>query len=184
MLYYFHGGAFFLTKLTSLPILQCSVLASHVQRPWATQKNRGAENEGIGWEEKRAGWETWDGSRCQEVWWRGGGGDSLGAALRIHVYISLTCFDFHRCCCSGVSHSVTSDMHIIQQENPFKSTKGRLFAGDDEDDGCITSRSVCNYMLYISVCLIPGRSWFSSWLKGQRCLEGLMDVQSIFWGVS
>uniref|UniRef100_H3D1I1 ADP-ribosylation factor GTPase-activating protein 3 n=1 Tax=Tetraodon nigroviridis TaxID=99883 RepID=H3D1I1_TETNG len=42
---------------------------------------------------------------------------------------------------SGVSHSVTSDMHIIQQENPYKSTKGRLFAGDDDDDGGTTSRS-------------------------------------------
>lgn len=37
---------------------------------------------------------------------------------------------------------MTSDMHIIQQENPCKSTKGRRFAGDDEDGGCITSRSV------------------------------------------
>lgn len=38
-----------------------------------------------------------------------------------------------------------------------------------------------NYTLYISVCLIPGRFRFSSWLRW--CLEGLMD-QSIFWGVS
>uniref|UniRef100_A0A674MTK9 ADP-ribosylation factor GTPase-activating protein 3 n=1 Tax=Takifugu rubripes TaxID=31033 RepID=A0A674MTK9_TAKRU len=43
---------------------------------------------------------------------------------------------------SGVSHSVTSDMHIIQQENPYKSKKGRRLAGDDEDDGSVTSRSV------------------------------------------
>lgn len=64
------------------------------------------------------------------------------AALRICVFISVTCFVFHWCCSSGVSHSVTSDMHIIQQENPYKSSKGRLFAGDDEDDGCIISRSV------------------------------------------
>ncbi|XP_056878045.1 ADP-ribosylation factor GTPase-activating protein 3-like isoform X1 [Takifugu flavidus] len=41
---------------------------------------------------------------------------------------------------SGVSHSVTSDMHIIQQENPYKSKKGRRLAGDDEDDGSVTSR--------------------------------------------
>lgn len=47
--------------------------------------------------------------------------------------------------CSGVSHSVTSDMHIIQQENPHgaKTTKGRRFAEEeeDDDDGCFSSRS-------------------------------------------
>ncbi|XP_042367382.1 ADP-ribosylation factor GTPase-activating protein 3 isoform X2 [Plectropomus leopardus] len=43
---------------------------------------------------------------------------------------------------SGVSHSVTADMHIIQQENPLgaRSTKGRRFADDDDDDGSFTSR--------------------------------------------
>lgn len=41
-----------------------------------------------------------------------------------------------------MSHSVTSDMHIIQQENPYKSKKGRRLAGDDEDGGSVTSRSV------------------------------------------
>lgn len=44
-------------------------------------------------------------------------------------------------------------MHIIQQENPYKSTKGRVFADDDEDDGSITSRSV---------------------RLGFRCLEGIV----------
>lgn len=52
-----------------------------------------------------------------------------------------SCSHFFCRCCSGVSHSVISDMHIIQQENPYKSTKGRVFADDDEDNG-ITSRSV------------------------------------------
>uniref|UniRef100_A0A7N8Y743 ADP-ribosylation factor GTPase-activating protein 3 n=1 Tax=Mastacembelus armatus TaxID=205130 RepID=A0A7N8Y743_9TELE len=38
---------------------------------------------------------------------------------------------------SGVSHSVTTDMHIIQQENPLggKTTKGRRFTEDDDDEG-------------------------------------------------
>lgn len=46
--------------------------------------------------------------------------------------------------CSGVSHSVTSDMQIIQQENPqaAKTTKGRRFTEDDDDDeGSFSSRS-------------------------------------------
>lgn len=68
--------------------------------------------------------------------------EAEAAAFGICVFISVTCSVLGRCCCSGVSHSVTSDMHIIQQENPYKSSKGRLFAGDDEDDGCIISRSV------------------------------------------
>ncbi|XP_053200196.1 ADP-ribosylation factor GTPase-activating protein 3 isoform X2 [Scomber japonicus] len=42
---------------------------------------------------------------------------------------------------SGVSHSVTSDMHIIQQENPMVSkTKGRRFIEDEEDKGSFSSR--------------------------------------------
>lgn len=45
--------------------------------------------------------------------------------------------------CSGVSHSVTSDMHIIQQENPLgaKTNKGRRFTEEDDDDGSFSSRS-------------------------------------------
>lgn len=44
--------------------------------------------------------------------------------------------------CSGVSHSVMSDMHIIQQESPLgaKSTKGRRFAEEDEYEGTFSSR--------------------------------------------
>uniref|UniRef100_A0A4W6FHF0 ADP-ribosylation factor GTPase-activating protein 3 n=1 Tax=Lates calcarifer TaxID=8187 RepID=A0A4W6FHF0_LATCA len=45
---------------------------------------------------------------------------------------------------SGVSHSVTSDMHIIEQESPLgaKSNKGRRFTDEDNDEGSFTSRSV------------------------------------------
>lgn len=53
--------------------------------------------------------------------------------------------------CSGVSHSVTSDMHIIQQENPrgAKTTRGRRLVVEEEDDeGCFSSRSE-KYFLYI-----------------------------------
>lgn len=56
--------------------------------------------------------------------------------------------DWHFCfvsalICSGVSHSVTSDMHIIQQENPSgaKTTKPRRFTDDDDDEACFSSRS-------------------------------------------
>ncbi|XP_068611191.1 ADP-ribosylation factor GTPase-activating protein 3-like [Brachionichthys hirsutus] len=47
---------------------------------------------------------------------------------------------------SGVSHSVTSDMQVIQQENPLgaKTTRGRRFgfkdAADDDDEGSFTSK--------------------------------------------
>uniref|UniRef100_A0A8C4IXC8 ADP-ribosylation factor GTPase-activating protein 3 n=1 Tax=Dicentrarchus labrax TaxID=13489 RepID=A0A8C4IXC8_DICLA len=43
---------------------------------------------------------------------------------------------------SGVSHSVTSDMHMIQQENPrgTKTTKGRRFTEDDDDEVSFGSR--------------------------------------------
>lgn len=43
---------------------------------------------------------------------------------------------------SGVSHSVTSDMHIIQQESPVgaKTTKARRFMEEDEDEGTFSSR--------------------------------------------
>lgn len=48
----------------------------------------------------------------------------------------LFCFVFS----SGVSHSVTSDMHIIQQEKPrgAKSSKGRRLVEDDDDEGCFS----------------------------------------------
>uniref|UniRef100_A0A665W2B4 ADP-ribosylation factor GTPase-activating protein 3 n=1 Tax=Echeneis naucrates TaxID=173247 RepID=A0A665W2B4_ECHNA len=44
---------------------------------------------------------------------------------------------------SGVSHSVMSDMHIIQQENPLraKTTKGRRYTEEDDDDVAFPSRS-------------------------------------------
>ncbi|XP_070709818.1 ADP-ribosylation factor GTPase-activating protein 3 [Pempheris klunzingeri] len=47
---------------------------------------------------------------------------------------------------SGVSHSVTSDMHIIQQENPrgTKATKGRRFT-EDNDDGSFSSRILSRF---------------------------------------
>ncbi|KAG7460339.1 ADP-ribosylation factor GTPase-activating protein 3 [Solea senegalensis] len=43
---------------------------------------------------------------------------------------------------SAVSHSVTSDMHMIEQESPLgtKSNRGRRFVEEDEDDGSFTSR--------------------------------------------
>ncbi|XP_047431559.1 ADP-ribosylation factor GTPase-activating protein 3 [Mugil cephalus] len=48
---------------------------------------------------------------------------------------------------SGVSHSVTSDMHIIQQENPLgaKSTKGRRFTEEDEDESAFSSRILSRF---------------------------------------
>uniref|UniRef100_A0AAX7UWQ2 ADP-ribosylation factor GTPase-activating protein 3 n=1 Tax=Astatotilapia calliptera TaxID=8154 RepID=A0AAX7UWQ2_ASTCA len=44
---------------------------------------------------------------------------------------------------SGVSHSVMSDMHTIQQDNPIgaKTTKGRRFIDEDDDEGSFSSRS-------------------------------------------
>lgn len=46
----------------------------------------------------------------------------------------------------GVSHSVTADMHIIQQETPVgaKSHKGRRF-NDDDDEGSFTSRVLTRF---------------------------------------
>ncbi|XP_056133631.1 ADP-ribosylation factor GTPase-activating protein 3 isoform X2 [Lampris incognitus] len=43
---------------------------------------------------------------------------------------------------SGVSHSVTSDMHIIQQENPAgaRTTKARQYAEEEDDEGSFSSR--------------------------------------------
>ncbi|XP_071358434.1 ADP-ribosylation factor GTPase-activating protein 3 isoform X2 [Trachinotus anak] len=48
---------------------------------------------------------------------------------------------------SGVSHSVTSDMHIIQQENPLgaKTTKGRRYTEEDDDEGSFTSRVLSRF---------------------------------------
>ncbi|KAM9334771.1 ADP-ribosylation factor GTPase-activating protein 3 [Symphorus nematophorus] len=48
---------------------------------------------------------------------------------------------------SGVSHSVTSDMHIIQQENPrgTKTTKARRFTEDDDDEGSFSSRMMSRF---------------------------------------
>ena len=45
--------------------------------------------------------------------------------------------------CSGVSHSVTSDMHMIEQENTLgsKTTKGRRLLEPEDDEGSFTSRS-------------------------------------------
>ncbi|MEQ2280878.1 hypothetical protein AMECASPLE_024666 [Ameca splendens] len=48
---------------------------------------------------------------------------------------------------SGVSHSVMSDMHIIQQETPLgaKSTKGRRFTEEDEYEGTFSSRTLSRF---------------------------------------
>ncbi|KAM8740160.1 ADP-ribosylation factor GTPase-activating protein 3 isoform 1-T1 [Acanthopagrus schlegelii] len=48
---------------------------------------------------------------------------------------------------SGVSHSVTSDMHMIQQEDPqgTKTTKVRRFTEDDEDEGSFSSRGLSRF---------------------------------------
>lgn len=56
----------------------------------------------------------------------------------VFVFLLLILF-FH----SGVSHSVTSDMHIIQQENPWgaRATKGRRLAEEEDDEGSFGSRS-------------------------------------------
>ncbi|MEQ2254125.1 hypothetical protein ILYODFUR_000532 [Ilyodon furcidens] len=48
---------------------------------------------------------------------------------------------------SGVSHSVMSDMHIIQQETPLgaKTTKGRRFTEEDEYEGTFSSRTLSRF---------------------------------------
>ncbi|XP_068162795.1 ADP-ribosylation factor GTPase-activating protein 3 isoform X2 [Antennarius striatus] len=51
---------------------------------------------------------------------------------------------------SGVSHSVTSDMQVIQQENPWatKTTKGRRFGfndDDNDDEGSFTSKGLSRF---------------------------------------
>lgn len=45
--------------------------------------------------------------------------------------------------CSGVSHSVTSDMHIIKQESPHgaKTTRARRYNDEDDDEGHLNSGS-------------------------------------------
>ncbi|XP_033989420.1 ADP-ribosylation factor GTPase-activating protein 3 [Trematomus bernacchii] len=48
---------------------------------------------------------------------------------------------------SAVSHSVTSDMHIIQQESPqgAKTSKGRRFTEEEEDGGSFSSRVMSRF---------------------------------------
>uniref|UniRef100_A0A3Q1G7L3 ADP-ribosylation factor GTPase-activating protein 3 n=1 Tax=Acanthochromis polyacanthus TaxID=80966 RepID=A0A3Q1G7L3_9TELE len=48
---------------------------------------------------------------------------------------------------SGVSHSVMSDMHIIQQESPLgaKTSKGRRFTEEEEDEGSFSSRVLSRF---------------------------------------
>nr|XP_019947988.1 PREDICTED: ADP-ribosylation factor GTPase-activating protein 3 isoform X2 [Paralichthys olivaceus] len=48
---------------------------------------------------------------------------------------------------SGVSHSVTSDMHIIEQENTLgsRTTRGRRLIEQEDDEGSFTSRSVSRF---------------------------------------
>ncbi|XP_023139445.2 ADP-ribosylation factor GTPase-activating protein 3 [Amphiprion ocellaris] len=48
---------------------------------------------------------------------------------------------------SGVSHSVMSDMHIIQQESPLgaKTNKGRRFTEEEEDEGSFSSRVLSRF---------------------------------------
>ncbi|KAM4615550.1 ADP-ribosylation factor GTPase-activating protein 3 isoform 2-T2 [Polymixia lowei] len=48
---------------------------------------------------------------------------------------------------SGVSHSVMSDMHIIQQESPVgaKSSKGRRYAEEEDDEGSFSSRVMSRF---------------------------------------
>uniref|UniRef100_A0A669EEJ3 ADP-ribosylation factor GTPase-activating protein 3 n=1 Tax=Oreochromis niloticus TaxID=8128 RepID=A0A669EEJ3_ORENI len=48
---------------------------------------------------------------------------------------------------SGVSHSVMSDMHTIQQDNPIgtKTTKGRRFIDEDDDEGSFSSRVLTRF---------------------------------------
>uniref|UniRef100_A0A1A7WID0 ADP-ribosylation factor GTPase-activating protein 3 n=1 Tax=Iconisemion striatum TaxID=60296 RepID=A0A1A7WID0_9TELE len=47
----------------------------------------------------------------------------------------------------GVSHSVTSDMHIIQQESPLgaKTTKARRFPEEEEDEGSFSPRVLSRF---------------------------------------
>ncbi|XP_069020830.1 ADP-ribosylation factor GTPase-activating protein 3 isoform X2 [Embiotoca jacksoni] len=47
----------------------------------------------------------------------------------------------------GVSHSVTSDMHMIQQESPLraKTTKGRRFTEEEEDEGSFSARVLSRF---------------------------------------
>uniref|UniRef100_A0A3Q1F738 ADP-ribosylation factor GTPase-activating protein 3 n=1 Tax=Acanthochromis polyacanthus TaxID=80966 RepID=A0A3Q1F738_9TELE len=53
---------------------------------------------------------------------------------------------------SGVSHSVMSDMHIIQQESPLgaKTSKGRRFTEEEEDEGSFSSSKKPEPDFYLS----------------------------------
>lgn len=48
---------------------------------------------------------------------------------------------------SGVSHSVTSDMHLIQQESPqgIKTNKSQRFIEEDDDEGSFSSRILSRF---------------------------------------
>uniref|UniRef100_A0A665W2B1 ADP-ribosylation factor GTPase-activating protein 3 n=1 Tax=Echeneis naucrates TaxID=173247 RepID=A0A665W2B1_ECHNA len=65
---------------------------------------------------------------------------------------------------SGVSHSVMSDMHIIQQENPLraKTTKGRRYTEEDDDDVAFPSRLMSRYDDQTEPC----DSFSSRWADG------------------
>ncbi|XP_051248262.1 ADP-ribosylation factor GTPase-activating protein 3 [Dicentrarchus labrax] len=62
---------------------------------------------------------------------------------------------------SGVSHSVTSDMHMIQQENPrgTKTTKGRRFTEDDDDEVSFGSRNSSRFEDQIETSDIFSSRW-------------------------
>lgn len=64
-------------------------------------------------------------------------------------------YSFLALLCSGVSHSVMLDMHTIQQDNPIgaKTTKGRRFIDEDDDEGSFSSRSDKVDVNNITVCL-------------------------------
>ncbi|KAK7886118.1 hypothetical protein WMY93_025739 [Mugilogobius chulae] len=48
---------------------------------------------------------------------------------------------------SGITHSVTSEMHIIQQENPLgaKTKKSQRFVDDEDDDASFSSRVLSRF---------------------------------------
>lgn len=65
---------------------------------------------------------------------------------------------------SGVSHSVTSDMHIIEQENTLgsKTTRGRRFMEQEDEEGSFTSRSVSRFEDETE----PADSYTAKWDEG------------------
>lgn len=75
----------------------------------------------------------------------------FAADLKIHI-----CFFLSFSLCSAVSHSVTSDMHIIQQESPLgaKTNKGRRFTEDDDDEGSFSSRSDKEKCIYVQFLIL------------------------------